>query len=194
MTTEKIWDYLQNHDYFVYHRHYNNFQMMQPSYVEPKDIKDKVVLDFGNGFGRHLAWFSKYASKCFGVEINKKIQQEAFEFIKKHGDIKKTSLLLTSNYKKRLCPLDYVFCRFVFQHISKQQTKDFIGVINKHLKIYGKINFQFRLGTTIKIEKNKEPIVEWTLEEIDELLENFEIGQMYIHDNNQAYIIGTKLL
>ena len=194
MTTDEIWDYLQNHNYFVHHRLYNKFEVTKPSYVEEGEITGKVVLDYGCGYGRNIAWFTKYASKCIGVEINLKIIKEAKKFLEQHGNMKKTLLYLSNNYAQHLVSLDYVFCRFVFQHITKAQTQEVMNNINKYLKIYGKVNLQFRLGTKVQIEKMKEPIVEYTLEEISKLLENIEIENMYVQNSNNVYIIGTKLL
>lgn len=193
MTTDEIWKYLQNHNYFLNHRLYNKFEVLTPSYVELSDIQNKIVLDVGNGYGRHLAWFSHHASLCFGIEICKEVIAQAKEFITKNGNIKKTKLLLASDYERFLVPLDYVFCRFVFQHITKDQGRAYINMINKYLKIEGKINLQFRLGNQTKIEQNKEPIIEYTLEELDELLQNFEINNMNNLDNH-VYIVGTKLI
>jgi len=193
MNTDQIWTYLQDHNYFLHHKLYNKFEVIQPAYVDLVDIKDKVILDIGCGFGRNLSWFSQYASRCIGIEVTPKIIKEARDFITKTGNIKKVRILLSSDYEKYLSSLDYVFCRFVFQHINKEKCREYIKNINKFLKIEGKINLQFRLGNLTKIENNKEPVVEYTLEEIDILLENFEINDMKVH-GNQVYIIGTKLL
>lgn len=194
METNKTWQYLQDHNYFLHHRLYNKFEVVPPSYVDMTDIKDKVVMDIGMGYGRHLAWFSKYASKVYGLEINKKIIEEARAFITEKGDIKKATLMLYNECNKINKPLDYVFCRFVFQHIEKESCQNYMNFINKFLRKEGKINLQFRLGKEVKIVENKEPVVEYTLKEIDGLLSNFEINSIEINKNNNIYIIGTKLI
>ena len=89
MKTDEIWNYLQNHNYFAHHRLYNSFQVLRPSFVEENEVLHKVVLDYGCGFGRHLAWFSNRASLCFGVEINQKILNETKQFIAKNGQANK---------------------------------------------------------------------------------------------------------
>lgn len=189
--TDKIWVNLQKNNYFKNHRLYNSFKVVQPSFVEIEDIYEKNVLDIGCGYGRMLSWFSRYANKVYGIEISRKILNEARQFIIKNGNIDKTKLLLTNEYKDVKMNLDYGFCRYVFQHIRKEQCQEYIDFVNQNLKINGKINFQFRLGTLIKIEDNKEPIIEYTLEEILALLKNFEIIKMNQQEKH-LYVIGVK--
>lgn len=191
MTTNKIWVNLQKNNYFKKHKLYNKFQPLQPSFVEIEDVRDKVILDIGCGYGRMLAWFSLYTKKSYGIDVSRKILNEAKQFIIKNGKIENIKLLLTNEYQKLNVSLDYIFCRYVFQHITKEQCKDYLTFINKNLKIGGKINFQFRLGNKIKIEEGKEPIIEYTLEEIVKLLSNFEINK-FITKDKQIYFIGTK--
>ena len=140
-----------------------------------------------------MAWFSKYAKLAIGIDISEKVLSEAKNFILKNGNIKNVKLYLSNDYEKNLPQLDYVYCRFVFQHISKDQCKKYLEVIDKQLKIEGKINLQFRLGTQEKIEPYKEPIIEYTLEEIDKLLLNYELTNFKI-DKNHVYITGIKLI
>ena len=192
ITSKEIWQKLQQENYFARHRIYSSFKVVEPAYINVEDIKNKVMLEIGNGYGRNTVWFSKYADKIYGVDICPKILKESKIFLYRNKCKPNVALLLADKYIRYLEPLDYVFCRFVFQHIEKEACQEYINTINSFLKIGGKINLHFRLGDVVSIEVNKEPIVEYSMEEVMNLLSNFEITEMY-NENKGVIIIGTKI-
>ena len=190
--TLEIWKHLQEKDYFKNHKLYNKFEVVIPKDIAIKDIKNKNIMDYGCGYGRNMAWFSNYAKKVIGVDVSSKILKETLIFVKKHGNLNKCLFLLSESYAKHIKNLDYIFCRFVFQHINKFETAKCIEVFSKALKKNGLLNVQFRLGMRTYIEPNEEPIVEYTEEEIRELLSQFRILNYSLHDNH-IYLLGQKI-
>jgi len=188
----QTWETLHKNDYFKNHRLYNKFEILKPHNVSIEDIKDKCVLDIGAGYGRTMGWFCKFTEFVYGIEVTPKIINEANDFLTKKN-FKNFNIYLTKNYHKFIYNVDYVFCRYVFQHISKEQCKEYIENIHQLLNKNGKINLQFRLGNILDFIENKEPRTEYTIEEINELLKDFTILNIeYANNNKHAYIIGIK--
>jgi len=188
----KTWEVLHQKDYFKNHKLYNKFETLKPHNVSIYDIKGKCVLDIGAGFGRHMAWFAQFAEFVYGIDVSDKIIKEANVYLTKKK-FRNFKIFPVDAYKNFIYNVDYVFCRYVFQHISKTQFKEYILNLKQILNKGGRINFQFRVGTIVNFVKNKEPRTEYTVAEVTKMLNGFTIDNIeYTNNNAHIYILGTK--
>jgi len=172
----RVWKKLQQNDYFANHKQYKNFQLALEDSEIIEKIKDKVIVDIGCGYGRETYYFSKYAKKVYGIEVSSKILNEAFDFIKMHGDIYKVKLVLAEHYEKKiLLPIDFVYARHVFQHISPKLCKQYLDFFRRVLTPEGEIDILFRIGTQKRYCKKPEPLIEYSPKEIKELFKQYHI-------------------
>ena len=196
-STLNIWKKLQDKDYFKHHR-CHNFVPTKPKTIDEKDIKDKIVVEIGGGYGRETAYISQIAKKVYFVEVSQKILNEAKGYITKYGNITKIDFILTENYKSQVPDnIDYVYAFRVFQHITPQQVKDYINTFYNKLKIGGKIHIDFAIGTAKQWKKDKEPRVHYNMTEIVKFFDKFKIETNIETISNRklkhCYITGTKI-
>lgn len=186
------WSLLHENGYFKNHRLYNDFKIMKPHNISVVDIKDGFVLDIGCGYGRNMGWFCDHASFVAGIDVAPNILAQANTFLKGKGNY---GLYTVDNYKEAITvKFDYIFSRYVFQHISKEQTRDYIHWIKNNLEYCGQINLQFRVGSFTGFIDGVEPRTEFTMDEIEELLEDFEIDKISFNEQkDNVYILGTLL-
>lgn len=188
----QTWKYLHNKNYFKNHRMYNKFEIVKPHNVEINDIQNKCVLDIGMGYGRNMGWFAKHAEYVYGIEVTEKIIKEAQEFLHQNH-INNFTIFKNTDYKDYMYNVDYVFSRYVFQHIGKDQCKEYIENIYEVLNPNGRINLQFRVGDIVTHVQNREPRTEYRIEEIKTLLQKFTITKIdYAKSKEHVFILGIK--
>lgn len=170
------WKYLQDNGYFAKHNCYYQFQLAVPEQEIIDKITDKVMVDIGCGYGRDTYYFSKYAKLVYAIDVSPSILQLANRFIKKNGDRKRVTFALAENYKDIITkPVDFVYSKHVFQHITPTMAKAYMKFFHKQLKVDGSVDLLFRIGEKKNYPKNSEPLVEYNSEEIKELFQGFKI-------------------
>jgi len=190
--TINTWKYLQKTNYFENHRLFREFQIVNPKHVKESDIKDKRVVEIGCGYGRNSVYFAKHAKKLFVVDVNDHIINKTKKTLKRFNNVQYYTV---DNYKEIPSRLDYVYSALVFQHISKEEMKEYIDFFYTKLKKKGKIVVQFNIGDSENIPVQAEPMIKVTEEFVNSLFVKFlkveyikDAGEKYIH----VYAIATK--
>ena len=186
----ETWKKLHIDGYFKNHRLYNSFEPIRPHTMNELDIKDKFVLDLGCGFGRHMHWMCQHAAFVYGIDVDNIILNQTKEYLKLFNNF---GLETVETYKNNInIKFDYIFSRYVFQHISKDQTKEYINWIYDNLNIGGTIDLQFRIGDKLGFIDGIEPRTEHSIEEVSTLLSRFKIIYKELKNKDNLYIVGTK--
>lgn len=191
------WKNLQENKYFENHPLYNMNKYDNPHCVDIHDIINKNVAEIGCGYGRETFFFSEYANYVYAIDVSEtilnKMDLEEYEHV---------IPVLAEDYKEKIPDeIDYVYALHVFQHLTLEQTKDYINTFFKKLKKGGKFNAQFYLGTDKYMEEGKEPRICYTKEEALHLFKKYRIEKTWTLNKYKAngelqythfYIIGVK--
>jgi phospholipid N-methyltransferase len=172
--TVDIWEKLHKEEYFYKHRLYNDFRLSK--YIPNISFKDKVVVEIGGGYGRESICIGKESKFLYIIEIENVIQLLK-KFINKKGLNNKTKIIDYNKYKDvQYKMLDVVYSRYVMQHISVEQAKDYIDFFYNMLKYNGEFISQFLVGdiNVEDINRDREPRVKYTIESLRDLLHRFD--------------------
>jgi len=181
------WKYLQKNGYFKNHNCYKNFQLASEDPQLIEKIKDKIIVEIGCGYGRETHYFSKYARYIYAIDVSQDTLDLVQKTIIKHGIIKNVAFVLAEEYKNKINePIDFLYSNYVFQHITPEIAKDYLTYFKKLLTSDGEVNILLRHGGKKKYPIKKEPLIEYTLPEINELFEGYEITDI-IETKNTNY-------
>lgn len=181
------WKYLQENGYFKNHKCYREFQLAPEDEEVIEEIRDKVIVDIGCGYARETYYFSKYAKKVYAIDVSPYILKGANKIIVEHGNINTVKFALAENYQEIIKePIDFVYSKHVFQHITPRMAKKYMKFFANRLKDSGKVDLLFRIGEKKGYPKGKEPIVEYNSDEIKELFKNYKITSID-KDNQEKY-------
>lgn len=170
------WQYLQCRNYFGKHNCYKNFQLAPEDPVLIEKIRGKVVVEIGCGYGRETHYLAKYAKKVYAIDVSPEVLALAKTTLNRKKVSNKVTLVLAENYKEIIKePVDYVYSRYVFQHIVPFLAKDYLNFFNTKLTKDGEIDIQLRVGDKKGFPVKGEPIVEYQLSEIKELFKDYHI-------------------
>jgi len=195
--TIETWKNLHNKLYFGKHRLYKKFDTEIPKLVEVKDIKNKVVVEIGGGYGRNTTFFAKHAKMVYMIEVSEKILQMAALFIRRHNCYN-VKFLSTDTYDTAIpYGIDYVYESLVFQHIEPTLTKKYIDDMYEKLNVGGIFNMQFRLGKNKNYyPKNLEPTVYHKRDDVIAYFDKFKIEHIEEKKHGRSkhlYVIAKKL-
>ncbi len=176
-STLKTWKYLQNHLYFEKHRVYQHENIDIVPYIDLSMIKDKIVVEIGCGYGRETVYFAKHAKKVYAIEVSDTIIEKAKRYcLKQNGNLDNIQFVLADKYNTNIPQgIDFVYSRHVFQHLTPQQTQDYINIFYNKLNKGGYFCSQFYLGNTKKYPQNAEPEVRYTTSEILDLFKDYQL-------------------
>jgi len=195
--TLSIWKYLIRNNYFEKHKLYD-FTPVIPNTIEYNDIKDKIVVEIGCGYGRETWYIASLAKKVYAIDVSSNILDKAKKFItKQNGHTDNIEFLTAEEYKDKIPNnVNFVYSRLVFQHITPIQSKDYIDTFYNKLNYDGKILIQFRLGSTKGACRNKEPNFQYSLEEVRDFFNkaDLDIIKEEIKNNKHLYMTVKKEL
>lgn len=183
-----FWQEMQNDDYFENHMYYGQGKKELPLYGDDLELigrfvelkKEMTVAVIGCGYGRESVLISPHVKRIYGIDVNQKILNKAKRYVREKGVYNFIPVLAHSWQSAITDDLDFVFEITVFQHLTKDLTKDYIDGMRKKLKKNGRILCQFfesEYGTYDADLRKYEPCVNWTMPEIVELAKecNLEI-------------------
>ncbi len=176
MNNLNTWKYLQANNYFANHNCYKNFQLAKEDSKLIEKIQDKVVVEIGCGYGRETYYFSKYVKEIYAIDVSNEILDLTKQTIIKFGKIWNVEYILAEEYKYLIKnPIDFVYSKHVFQHITPEFAKDYLSHFLYLLTPDGEIDILFRIGNRKDYPINQEPLVEYTLSELGNLFEGYNI-------------------
>jgi len=187
------WKKLQNQGYFENHPCYKKRNGQLFSFGDDIEIirnytslsTDKKVAVIGCGYGRETAMIAPLVQHVWGIDVSDLILEKAKQFLKLNG-IENFSPILADSWKSDLPDnLDLVYCYIVFQHLTKDLTRDYIMGMKEKLSKKGEMLCQFAdlLYGTADVEDNAphEPSVRWNQVNIENLVKEagMQLYQIY---------------
>ncbi|SLM31062.1 hypothetical protein MTBBW1_2640005 [Desulfamplus magnetovallimortis] len=181
------WKKLQEQNYFENHHCYEKKDGKLLSYG--KDVKiikgytsltlDKKVAIIGCGYGRETAMIAPLVSHVWGIDVSPLILGKAQNFLKNQG-VNNFTPVLADTWKEKLPEdIDLVYCYIVFQHLTKDLTRDYIMGMAEKLSSKGEIICQFAeldySTEDAEPEKIEEPSVRWSVDEIQQLVDKAKL-------------------
>ena len=202
-STLDTWKKLQKEGYFEKHVLYQNRPVGLPHCVDVEDILGKNVVEIGCGYGRDTIMFSEFAEVTYAVDVSDDILQKMVDHVTNQREYYPTIIPVLAEDYKELIPnnIDYVYALHVIQHLTIEQTKDYIETFYEKLKVGGKINFQFYIGTDKIIEEGKEPKVCYQKKEALGVFKKYKIEKTWTLEKFDAkgklqyehfYVIAKK--
>lgn len=183
-STLDTWKVLQEQEYFKTHRCYQGLHLAQENMDIVEQIKDKVIVEIGCGYGRETQYFTRYAKKVYAIDVSEKILALTCETVRHHGNIDRLYPITAENFQLKINePIDFLYSQYVFQHITPIQAKDYLTHFKPLLK--GNLQILFRIGTRKEYPDLKEPLVEYTESELKELLNGFTITNIVKDETNK---------
>lgn len=140
--TEKWWKDKVANGYFTDFA----YSFSRPDLIARFDLKDKVILEIGYGYGRELSQFCKLSDKVYGADIaeaaiplaQEKLKERGIVNIPTFGVIQDNVEIPFDNVK-----FDFIYSCFVIQHMSKLNAERLIINCLNRLSENGCILFEF---------------------------------------------------
>jgi len=182
----EFWQKMQEDDYFENHMFYGDGNTELPLFGDDLELiprfielsSDMNVAVIGCGYGRETVLIGPSVKHIYGIDVNKKILDKAIKYVNKHGIYNFTPVLANAWKEEIIEPLDFVFELTVFQHLTKDLTRDYISGMADKLKPDGRMLFQFmdsEYGTEDAEMKKYEPCVNWSMEQIENAARDFNL-------------------
>lgn len=198
-STLDIWKELQANNYFEKIRFYNGFPLINSF---PIDVKNKVIVEIGCGYGRATVYFSNNAKKVYAIDVSIDVFEKNQLFLERNGNINKVKFVLANKYKA-IIPneIDLVYSEHVFHHLTIEQIEEYIDFFYNKLKLGGIFYSQFLLGEEIKYFKtgNNEPVLQLPLKQVLELFKKYKIKnykfktvESCTKSYNHIYVLAIK--
>lgn len=180
MTTNLVtWQKLQDGNYFHHHHVYAIEDGLLSNGLWDLGVieraislnKDMVAVVIGCGYGRETIAISKAVRLVYGIDVSEKVLSLFKSFSEQNG-VDNVVPVLADDYKLSFqrdgITFDLVYSVNVFQHISRNQTLDYVGFFVNRLKQSGVMLAQFaECGGTFEPDPlASEPNVKWTRGEI----------------------------
>lgn len=183
----EFWRKMQDDNYFENHVFYGAGSDNLPLYGKDTDLINRFVpLDnsmnvaiIGCGYGRESVLIGPHVKHIFGIDVNRKILDKAVKYVNKHGVYNFTGVLADSWRRDITEKIDFVFEVTVFQHITRDLTRDYISGLAEKLNDNGRMLLQFLdcdYGTRDAELTAYEPTVVWEMKDIEELAEEFNLS------------------
>lgn len=186
------WQQIQDEDYFEHHPCYAGLQAFGN---DEELIRRYVALDpgmkvveIGCGYGRDVARVAPLVAHVWGIDVSRRILDKAVAFTARHGVHNFTPVLAESWHREIPSGIDLVWSIVVFQHLTRDFTRDYIQGLGARLAPGGRFVCQFAEDFNgekdAKLEKY-EPSVRWTEAGIRRLMAEFGLTE-YALDTYQA--------
>ena len=137
------------------------------------------VAIIGCGYGRESVLIGPHVKQIYGIDVNQKILDKAVKYVNKHGVFNFTPILADSWRRDIKEKIDLVFEVTVFQHLTRDLTKDYISGLAEKLSDNGKMLLQFLdcdYGTRDAELTAYEPTVVWEMKDIEEVANEFNLS------------------
>jgi 2-polyprenyl-3-methyl-5-hydroxy-6-metoxy-1,4-benzoquinol methylase len=181
-----FWQEMQNDNYFENHMYYGQGKKELPLYGDDLELigrfvelkNEMTVAVIGCGYGRESVLIGPHVKRIYGIDVNQKILNKAEKYVREKGVCNFIPVLAHSWESAITHGLDFVFEIAVFQHLTKDLTKEYIGGMRKKIKAGGKILCQFfesEYGTHDADLRKYEPCVNWSMPEIVELAKECDL-------------------
>lgn len=195
MNNLQNWQYLQKQNYFANHRCYSDFHLATPA-IGTYNVHGKIIVEIGCGYGRETVWFSNHAKLVYAIDVSDTIIQQARKMVTLYGNSQKVIFLLSTDMEKIPNNIDIIYSVYVFQHLTPEQTKNYIDTLYQKLEYFGQFIAHFRMGKKQEYYPDKqEPLVIYPETEIINMFKKYtvqsidtKIGQNYQH----LYITAIK--
>lgn len=205
----KLWDdaYSQGHDGLS-----NNIRPATINnkhwiwhFLPTKLNKNTVMLEIGCGTGNHIAYLHPLVNKIFGMDVSK----VAIEYSEKRfKELDNVNLMMAdnlNNYKDNF--FDIIFELTVFQHMDREDVKEYFAEFKKKIKDDGFIFCQFLYNSfedKMSTSKDVLPVMSWNEKQIREAVEeaNLKVYSLsywdiswqvnWGHEYGSYYLVCTK--
>lgn len=131
------------------------------------------VAVIGCGYGRESALIAPHVDHVYGIDVSKKILDTCVTFLAEHG-VDNFKPILAENWRTDLPgEIDFFYSITVFQHLTRDLTRDYILGIAAKLTRGGRAFCQFAcnpLHTEDADLRDYEPDVGWTADQITALI------------------------
>lgn len=189
----QYWKKLQDEGYFKNHQYYGHGSDELPLFGNDEEVingflplrSDMTVVIIGCGYGREAVLLSPHVKKIYGIDVNETVLQQAKAFAAKHGVANFVPVLAEEWKEKIQDSVDLVYEIVVFQHLTKDLTRDYFQGLTAKLSDTGVFLCQFMdsaYGTTDAEIKKYEPCVNWTVEDIYRLAADNNLKVVKIKD------------
>lgn len=171
------WKQLQEDGYFENHPNHRGLTDFSSDELKiirgfRPNLEGSKVVVIGCGYGRDVAQIAPHVSHVYGIDVNDTILNKASKFLGDKG-IKNFTPVLVDNYANDIPDgIDLVFCFVVFQHLTRDLTRQYIQNLSSKLSDTGIMVLQF-LETMVEGEtindarlENYEPSVSWNVTQI----------------------------
>jgi cyclopropane fatty-acyl-phospholipid synthase-like methyltransferase len=183
----EFWRKMQDENYFENHVFYGAGSNNLPLYGSDIELinnfiplnKNMNVAVIGCGYGRESVLIGPHVKHIYGIDVNQKILGKALKYVNKHGVSNFTPVLADSWRREIKEKIDLVFEVTVFQHLTRDLTKDYISGFTEKLNTDGKMLLQFLdcdYGTRDAELTAYEPTVVWNMKDIEEVVEEFNLS------------------
>jgi cyclopropane fatty-acyl-phospholipid synthase-like methyltransferase len=182
----EYWQKMQEENYFENHMYYGDGTSNLPLFGDDLEViksfielrTDMNVAVIGCGYGRESVLLGPLVKQIYGIDVNKKILDKAVKYVNNHGVYNFIPILANTWREDIKDSLDFVFELTVFQHLTKDLTKDYISGLAEKLKPEGKMLLQFmdcEYGSDDAEMKKYEPCVNWSMEQIEDTARDFNL-------------------
>lgn len=171
------WQQLQDEGYFESHLYYGNGSADLPIFGDDLEVIQKFVtlhrkmtmVIIGCGYGREAVLFAPHVKKIYGIDVNATILDKAEEFVERHG-VTNFVPVLAEHWQEQINEkIDLVYEIVVFQHLTKDLTRDYFKGLSEKLSDSGVFLCQFveaEQGADDAQLRKYEPCVNWTMKDI----------------------------
>ena len=197
------WKKMQEKDYFEKHSCYNAQDGELKIFGDDVDLINRhlkltpemKVVVIGCGYGRESALIAPHVAHVYGIDVSELILQKTRKFLGRHGVNNFTPVLAERWEMEIPSGIDLVFSHAVFQHLTRDLVKDYVGGLAAKLSPQGKFLLQFieDTGGTHDAElKVYEPSVSWNAAEIGELiaecsLVKYDVEERVVSDKAKCF-------
>lgn len=200
------WQKLQDKDYFERHSTYRGLVDLQIvdvpdaecgviEWFRPLTGEEKVVV-IGCGYGRESVHIARRVAHVWGIDVNQRVLDKAIRYTRQHDVANFTTVLAESFSATIPDNIDVVFSIVVFQHITRDLAKNYLGVLGRKLSPNGKMVIQFLENLNSDSGNDAElrvyePSVSYNIRQVVEIAEplglRLEGARSYMASSNQLW-------
>lgn len=186
------WQEIQQEGYFEDHPCYEGIR----EFGEDEKIilkyttltPEKTVVEIGCGYGRDVLRIAPLSRHVYGIDVNDAILAKAVKFLGERN-IDNFTPILAERWERDIPEgIDVVFSIVVFQHLTKDMVRNYVGGLARKLSPRGCFICQFAEdahGSSDAMLKKYEPSVKWTADEIAALVADVGL-ELFALDSSQA--------
>lgn len=175
------WQKMQEQGYFENHPLYGNEHNGLALFGADAEMignytsltKNMNVVVIGCGYGREATLIAPHVRHVYGIDVSDVILDKARQFTAAHAVTNFTAVHAERWQLEIPYGIDLVYTMVVFQHLTRDLVRSYISGLAQKLSSDGRMLSQFcesRLGTHDAALTVHEPNVNWTADEIRELI------------------------